>query len=674
MNRILLIGLIACFLTPAAMAVDRVTASIAVTNAAGTTNGQTFTVNGNVRTWTNNVVVSQSQVLTNSTAAGAKTNLYNEIGLNAFSQVVILDAGSTNFQLQAASGVALTVTPSAGWATVSYSTQVVASAVAVRIPYTAEAPAQQTNIASGLFLAIASLANTNQFFETDYQVQKLVGLSNVQTVAGRKTFSNGSNYFAGQIFGMGGQIWSWNQTGNVASIYLGGAALGGRTNFIQSTPAGLSIAGDGELFLGLNVEVGSQSIKGTSFGINSSGFFGDGSGLTNVPSSALVGSAWLLSGNNATASQFLGTTNQAPLRFLAYSNEVARFDTNNAIRLGRGHTIETNTAFDSIIAGGYSNVISKFGVSAPTTAAIVGGNNNTNQGSGSFIGGGFNNFISDNATTAVIAGGNGNTNAGISSFVTGYGNALFPNASFLGGHGNLICPSSGTVGSFIGGGQGNYIGTNANGCVLAGGQFNNISNNASYSFLGSGYQNTIGPNAADAVVPGGYQNKADAFFAFAAGHQAKAIHNGAFVWGDSQNADYSSSAADTFNVRAAGGTFIDGPLRTYGIHYPRYANSALVNGPNANVGIGTNSFVEVSGPTGAFTVAGIAQALDGKFLILINMTGQNMTLAHDSGLDGTAANRIYTMTGADRTTTGNGAVTLVYSTAAAHWIQVGWDP
>jgi hypothetical protein len=42
-------------------------------------------------------------------------------------------------------------------------------------------------------------------------------------------------------------------------------------------------------------------------------------------------------------------------------------------------------------------------------------------------------------------------------------------------------------------------------------------------------------------------------YAFAAGRQAKAIHQGAFVWADSQGADFSSTADDQFNIRASGG-------------------------------------------------------------------------------------------------------------------------
>lgn len=112
------------------------------------------------------------------------------------------------------------------------------------------------------------------------------------------------------------------------------------------------------------------------------------------------------------------------------------------------------------------------------------------------------------------------------------------------------------------------------------------------------------------------------------------------------------------------------------VSFGRFANASLANGNNAAVLVGTNVFVEVSGPTGAFTINGIdgAPNRDGKIIILLNRTGQDMTLAHESGVDPTAANRIVTMTGADRTTTGNGAAILIYHAAAARWMLISFDP
>jgi len=113
------------------------------------------------------------------------------------------------------------------------------------------------------------------------------------------------------------------------------------------------------------------------------------------------------------------------------------------------------------------------------------------------------------------------------------------------------------------------------------------------------------------------------------------------------------------------------------ISFARYPITSLANGNNAAVPVGTNVFIEVSGPSASFTINGIAAAnaqRDGKIIYIVNQTGQDMTIAHQSGTDPTAANRIITMTGADRATTGNGAATLIYSGAASRWLLISFDP
>lgn len=51
---------------------------------------------------------------------------------------------------------------------------------------------------------------------------------------------------------------------------------------------------------------------------------------------------------------------------------------------------------------------------------------------------------------------------------------------------------------------------------------------------------------------GGRHNSATNY-AFAAGNRAKAIHTGAFVWGDSTDADIASTNANSVTMRASGG-------------------------------------------------------------------------------------------------------------------------
>jgi hypothetical protein len=60
-----------------------------------------------------------------------------------------------------------------------------------------------------------------------------------------------------------------------------------------------------------------------------------------------------------------------------------------------------------------------------------------------------------------------------------------------------------------------------------------------------------------ATVAGGFANTASGRNSFAAGYRANVVHDGAFGWADrSADADFPSTEANQFNIRAAGGTRI----------------------------------------------------------------------------------------------------------------------
>jgi hypothetical protein len=296
-------------------------------------------------------------------------------------------------------------------------------------------------------------------------------------------------------------------------------------------------------------------------------FFGGGLILSGGTLTA-VGSGgslpgWTTNGNNASPIDILGTTNQMVFRMVAFSNEVAVFDTNSTIRIGRGHIIQTNAldngVNDESIFGGYSNIIQ----GASSTSIILGGHENV-------IG-----AATIPTTEAVILSGRNNTNYGNNSLIWGYGNTIGQGGpSFVGGHGNAVCDTAGGVGNFIGSGTGNYIGTNVLVSVIAGGQFNNISNNVGQGVIGGGYQNSVSGNSYG-VIPGGFQNRVNGLFGFAAGNRAKAMSQGSYVWGDSTSADVTDNGTDSYTVRASGGRFhIGGGAKTYSFQ----SNTVAANG------------------------------------------------------------------------------------------------
>ena len=137
---------------------------------------------------------------------------------------------------------------------------------------------------------------------------------------------------------------------------------------------------------------------------------------------------------------------------------------------------------------------------------------------------------------------------------------VFPNRSWF-GSANLIAGSSynavnnGVIGATVLGG-----GSAAGNPDLAFGPLTIRSNYAGADFatvLG-GQANAATGYSASAI--GGRSNVAAGQYSMAVGQRAKALHDGSFVWADSQSADYASTAYDQFSIRAAGGIRFDGDL------------------------------------------------------------------------------------------------------------------
>jgi hypothetical protein len=178
------------------------------------------------------------------------------------------------------------------------------------------------------------------------------------------------------------------------------------------------------------------------------------------------------------------------------------------------------------------------------------------------VGGGRNNRAGDDAGSTVdagyatVGGGYGNTASHAYATIGGgiANDASGQHTTVGGGYDNTASGLSATVG----GGRHNTAGTNY--AVVSGGYDNQASGGT--STVGGGYVNTASGNFA--VVPGGRDNTAQGDYSLAAGRRAKADHDGTFVWADSTDADFGSTAADQFLVRASGGmtvTVAGGALR-----------------------------------------------------------------------------------------------------------------
>jgi hypothetical protein len=340
--------------------------------------------------------------------------------------------------------------------------------------------------------------------------------------------------------GLSGVVIAGGGSTNIGGLMVSNAVMssyanigGGAGNFIDSGAA-LTTIGGGALNIiqpgtgGAFIGGGSQNIVWTNADSSMIGA-GQGNGI-NVESwgSVIVGGEVNQVGVNAHES-FIGGGAQNQISSNAYQSVIVGGNLNS---IG-------NDSWLATIGGGQNQLIGP----GSSFATIAGGGQN-NIGSNSYqttISGGLNNRIEDNALNASIGGGGQNIiRSGAYDAVIG------------GGEQNVVQTNAGTA--VIAGGVANLVGSNSVGSAIGGGSQNNVLSDSSYATISGGYNNT---NAGSyAMIPGGSLNAAGQQ-SFAAGHRAKAITTGAFVWADSNEADFSSTANNQFLVRAAGGVGIN---------------------------------------------------------------------------------------------------------------------
>jgi hypothetical protein len=228
--------------------------------------------------------------------------------------------------------------------------------------------------------------------------------------------------------------------------------------------------------------------------------------------------AWLLGGNSGTTgSNFLGTRDKKPLVLKVNNHQAMRYSyAENKANAGfeyRSINILGGSEVNSIAAGVVGGTIAGGG---QDYFSINDGPNQVLFDFGT-VGGGFANTSGN--FQATVSGGYGNTASGYTATIAGGDNNLASGKESAMG-GGTFNTASGTFASVLGG----------------------ISNTAS----GQG-----------ATVAGGQSNTAGGFTSFAAGYGAQALHDGSFVWGDSQAAGFPTTGPNQFLIRAAGGVGIN---------------------------------------------------------------------------------------------------------------------
>jgi len=289
-----------------------------------------------------------------------------------------------------------------------------------------------------------------------------------------------------------------------------------------------------------------------------------------------------------------------------------------------GNTVTTG-AYGAAICGGGSSANTN---SVTDTYGTVGGGNNNRAGDGA-------GSTSDKAY-ATVAGGFGNTASGQYSTVSGgeTNTASGTRATVGGGSGNTASLDYATVG-------GGYLNTASTyQATVSGGRSNTAS--GSNATVGGGYINTA--SGINATVAGGTLNTAQGSYSFAAGRRAKANHQGAFVWADSTDADFASTTADQFLVRATGGVSLE--VTSGGLRLQSNATS-----PNVIGGYSGNTVT--TGAYGAAICGGGSSGLTNRVTDNYGTVGGGYNNQAGDGA-GTTSDRLYATVAGGRSNTASG--------------------
>jgi hypothetical protein len=206
----------------------------------------------------------------------------------------------------------------------------------------------------------------------------------------------------------------------------------------------------------------------------------------------------------------------------------------------------SNGVTGATISGGGSQFLDPNTVLADF-GTVGGGFGNTAGGQYSIIGGGVDNLAGSPFST--VSGGEVNTASGFIATIGGgvQNKASGTESTVSGGDENQATNDFATVG----GGIINVAGGNAS--IVSGGR-ENIANGVTATICG-GNENTA--SGILSTVCGGFVNVAAGQLSFAAGDQAEALHDGSFVWADSQGGAYASTRNNQFSIRAGGGVVMN---------------------------------------------------------------------------------------------------------------------
>lgn len=134
--------------------------------------------------------------------------------------------------------------------------------------------------------------------------------------------------------------------------------------------------------------------------------------------------------------------------------------------------------------------------------------------------------------------------------------------------------------------------------------------------------------------------------------------------GNTTGATALNLSAGTAGISLSGNTNLTGALAL------KKGTDYTTTGTNSDVNFGNASLIRLAGIS-AQIIDTIAGGTDGKMLTIINAGTNDAIIKDNSTATGTAANKIYTGTGADLTVAANASILLTYDSDAVRWRVIG---
>jgi len=320
-----------------------------------------------------------------------------------------------------------------------------------------------------------------------------------------------------------------------------------------------------------------------------------GTASANPGAPSPVGHEWSQVENHGTSgapidTYWLGTPGSEALELKVNNARALRLEPNgtspNVISGYSGNSVDAGVVGAAIGGGGGYGMLSGPNRVTDSWGTVSGGNGNqagdadadTGDAGLATVGGGWGNGATGQLATvgggagnqatldfATVGGGLGNnasarfaTIAGGGSDTAGSGNRVTDEwGTVAGGEKNQAGDNDGDTANrphaTVGGGSGNTASGQL--ATVGGGSSNTAS--STQSTVGGGGSNTA--SGIFATVPGGTLNTAQGNYSFSAGRRAKANHLGSFVWADTSDFDFASTANNEFSARTTGGArFVSG--------------------------------------------------------------------------------------------------------------------